>query len=41
MKTLVVTSMALNIIFVVANLYTMHSKRAVKKKCKCQEKEQG
>ena len=40
MKTLVVASMALNIIFVVAELYTMHSKRAAKKKnCKCREKQ--
>lgn len=38
MKTLVVTSMALNIIFVAANLYTMHRKRVAGKSCNCQEK---
>ena len=41
MGTLIAASMVLNIVFVVANLYTMHSKRAAKKKnCKCQEKQQ-
>lgn len=40
MGTLIAASMVLNIVFVVANLYTMHSKRAANKKCKCQEKQQ-